>query len=74
LDLKYLLCNREGDGEFSDLSLDNLENSCVLLELVEKTKPDLVHIQNEHGLYGLKLGPVNLRMTSTNIDSHLEKN
>jgi hypothetical protein len=38
-------------------------------------KPDLVHIQNEHGLYGLKLSPVNLRMTSTNIDSQnrLEK-
>ena len=30
LDLKYLLCNREGDGEFSDLSLDNPENSSVL--------------------------------------------
>jgi hypothetical protein len=29
--LKYLLCNREGDGEFSDLSLDNPENSGVLL-------------------------------------------
>src|SRR5918994_3314086 len=69
LDLKYLLCNREGDGEFSDRSLDNPENSGVLLELVEKMKPDLVHIQNEHGLYGLKLSPVNLRMTSTNIDS-----
>ena len=28
--LKYLLCNREGDAEFSDLSLANPENSSVL--------------------------------------------
>jgi hypothetical protein len=59
LDLKYLLCYRKGDGEFSGLSLDNLENSRVLLELFEKMKPDSVHIEYEHGLYGLKLSPVN---------------
>lgn len=65
----FVICNREGDGEFSGLSPYNPENSSVLLELVEKMKPDLVHIQYEHGLYGLKLSPVDPRMTSTNIDS-----
>jgi hypothetical protein len=40
-----------------------------VLELVEKMKPDLVHIRYEHGLYGPSLSPVNPRMTSTNIDS-----
>jgi hypothetical protein len=33
---EVLLCHRVGDGEFSDLSPDNPENSSVVLELVEK--------------------------------------
>ena len=57
-----------GNGEFSGLSPKNPENSRVLLDIVEKTKPDLVHVQYEHGLYGLKLDPINPRRTSTNID------
>jgi glycosyltransferase involved in cell wall biosynthesis len=60
--------NKLGNGEFSGLSPENPENSKVLLDIVEKTKPDLVHVQYEHGLYGLKLNPINPRRTSTNID------
>jgi glycosyltransferase involved in cell wall biosynthesis len=63
-----VVCNRLGNGEFSGLSPENLENSSVLLDIVEKMKPDLVHVQYEHGLYGLKLDPINPRRTSTNID------
>jgi glycosyltransferase involved in cell wall biosynthesis len=40
-----------------------------LLELVDKLHPDLVHVQYEHALYGLKLGNLNPKNTSTNIDS-----
>ena len=63
-----VVSNKLGNGEFSGLSPENLENSSVLLDIVEKTKPDLVHVQYEHGLYGLKLDPINPRRTSTNID------
>jgi glycosyltransferase involved in cell wall biosynthesis len=64
-----VLSNKLGNGEFSGLAPENPENSRVLLDIVEKIKPDLVHVQYEHGLYGLKLDPINPRRTSTNIDS-----
>jgi glycosyltransferase involved in cell wall biosynthesis len=65
----HVVCNKLGNGEFSGLSPDNPANSQVLLEIVEKIKPDLVHIQYEHGLYGLKLNPIYPKKTNTNIDS-----
>jgi glycosyltransferase involved in cell wall biosynthesis len=63
-----VVSNKEGNGEFSGLSPKNPENSNILLEIVKKTKPDLVHVQYEHGLYGLKLDPLNPTKTTTNID------
>jgi glycosyltransferase involved in cell wall biosynthesis len=63
-----VVCNKLGSGEFSGLSPENPENSNILLEIVERTKPDLVHVQYEHGLYGLRLDPLNPKKTSTNID------
>lgn len=63
-----VVSNKEGNGEFSGLSQKNPENSNILLEIVKRTKPDLVHVQYEHGLYGLKLDPLNPTKTTTNID------
>lgn len=63
-----VVSNKEGNGEFSGLSPKNPENSSILLEIVKRTKPDLVHVQYEHGLYGLKLDPLNPTKTTTNID------
>ena len=63
-----VVSNKEGNGEFSGLSPKNPENSNILLEIVKRTKPDLVHVQYEHGLYGLKLDPLNPTRTTTNID------
>ena len=63
-----VVSNKEGNGEFSGLSPKNPENSNILLEIVKRTKPDLVHVQYEHGLYGLKLDPLNPTKTTTNID------
>lgn len=61
-------CDKVADGEFPLLSQSNKDNSKVLLDLVNKTEPDIVHIQYEPGLYGLKLDTLNPRRTSTNID------
>ena len=63
-----VVSNKEGNGEFSGLSPKNPENSNLLLDIVKRTKPDLVHVQYEHGLYGLKLDPLNPTKTTTNID------
>ena len=67
----YVVCNEDGkEGDFFGLSSSfNKDNSGLLLEIVNKVKPDIVHIQFEHGLYGLKLSSINPRNTCTNIDS-----
>ena len=51
----YIVCDNKGDGDFSGISPDNKQNSDILLKIVEKLKPDLVHIQFDPGLYGLVL-------------------
>src|SRR5918995_1901916 len=67
----YVVCNDDGkEGNFFGLSSSfDKDNSGLLLDLVNKVKPDIVHIQFEHGLYGLKLSSLNPRNTYTNIDS-----
>ena len=67
----YVVCNDDGkEGNFFGLSSSfDKDNSGLLLEIVNKVKPDIVHIQFEHGLYGLKLRSINPRNTCTNIDS-----
>ena len=67
----YVVCNNDGkEGDFFGLSSSfDKDNSGLLLEIVNKVKPDIVHIQFEHGLYGLKLRSINPRNTCTNIDS-----
>jgi len=60
--------NEEGDGDFFGLAPANNENYRVLLKIVDEIQPDIVHIQYEHGLYGLVLDPLNPNKTRTNID------
>ena len=66
----HIACNENGkDGNFFGLSPFNKNNSELLLNIVNNVKPDIVHIQFEHGLYGVKLDPIEPRNTHTNIDS-----
>jgi glycosyltransferase involved in cell wall biosynthesis len=47
-------CNQDGRGKFVGISPTNERNSDVLLKIVkEESRPDLVHVQFEPGLYGL---------------------
>jgi glycosyltransferase involved in cell wall biosynthesis len=64
----HVACNEKGHGQFFGLSTTNAHNSDVLLKIVDKLHPDIVHVQYEHGSYGLKLDPLNPRKISTNID------
>jgi glycosyltransferase involved in cell wall biosynthesis len=66
-------CNKEGDGDFFGLAPANNENYQVLLSIVDEIQPDIVHIQYEHGLYGLVLDPINPNKTRTNIDLFYDK-
>jgi glycosyltransferase involved in cell wall biosynthesis len=63
-----VLSNENGNGDFVGLSPKNTKNYSVLLKIVNEVKPDIVHIQFEHGLYGLKLNELNPQKTNTNID------
>ena len=65
----FVVCNEKGNGDLYGLSPFNSHNSEVLLNAVINSKPDIVHVQYEHGLYGLVLDPVNPTKISTNIDS-----
>lgn len=64
----YIVCNEKGHGHFDGLSPTNLHNSDVLLKIIDKLHPDIVHVQYEHGLYGLKLDSINPIKINTNID------
>lgn len=68
-----VVCNERGDGDFSGLDASNKENSNTLLGIVEVVRPDLVHVQLEHGLYGLNLGSTSNFRMETNIDQFYEK-
>ena len=50
-----VVCNRLGDGNFFGLSPSNSDDSNVILQLVDKIRPDIVHLQYEQGMYGLVL-------------------
>ena len=68
-DIEILVVSSEhGEGELNGISPYNVDNSQVLLRLVNEIKPNLVHIQYEQGMYGMHLDPLNPRRTHSNID------
>ena len=69
----YVVCNERGDGDFSGISPTNKENSEVLLQIVEKIKPDIVHIQFEGAFYGLVLQAKGATKSGTYIDAFYSK-
>ena len=58
---------------FGGLSPTNVHNSDVLRRIVYELDPDVIHVQYEHGLYGVKSDPINPRKFSTNIDLFYEQ-
>ncbi len=63
-----VVCNEDGNGDYNGISPKNQDNSKVLLNIVKEVEPDVVHVQYEHGLYGIHLDPINPRRTHTNIE------
>jgi glycosyltransferase involved in cell wall biosynthesis len=69
-----VVCNEEGDGEFAGISPTNERNSDVLIKIVEEqSRPDVVHVQFEPGLYGLILNSANPSASRTFIDQFYHK-
>jgi glycosyltransferase involved in cell wall biosynthesis len=69
----YVACNEKGNGDYFGLDAFNPHNSDVLMNIVDELSPDLVHVQLEHGLYGLKLGTISPNRISTNIDQFYDR-
>ena len=69
----FVVCNEDGKGEFRGISPNNQANSKVLLNITKEIEPDVVHVQYEHGLYGIHLDPINPRKTHTNIELFYEE-
>lgn len=66
----YVACHMDGKGDYPGISSSsNLSNASVLLEIVHELHPDIVHIQYEHGLYGLSMDSKYPNKIRTNIDS-----
>lgn len=68
-----VVCNKDGKGDYEGISPNNQENSKVLLKIVNEVEPDIVHVQYEHGLYGIHLDPINPAKTRTNIESFYDE-
>ena len=70
----YVLCNEKGNGDFFGLDPLNDNNSQVILDVINTLKPNIVHIQLEHGLYGFKqVFKKNSNKSITNIEDFYEK-
>jgi len=63
-----VLCSSKGDGDFKGISPFKENNWQIICELVQKLKPDIVHIQHEQGLYNFKIHPLIPSKTKTSID------
>ena len=64
-----VVCDKRGNGEFAGIAQHNPKNSEILLDLVQRINPDVVHVQYEPGLYGLKLDSINPTKSHTSIDA-----
>jgi glycosyltransferase involved in cell wall biosynthesis len=64
-----VVSNDNGNGEFKGISPSNVQNSKVLLNIVNEIKPDIVHIQFEPILYGLIIDSSKKVKSKTYIDS-----
>jgi glycosyltransferase involved in cell wall biosynthesis len=69
----YVACDNRGKGDFIGLSPNNIHNSEILLDLVNRIKPDIVHIQYEPGLYGLSLHSLRPNNIHSTIDLFYNK-
>lgn len=65
--------NASGCGDYIGLSSIGDYNSKILSGLVEIIQPDLVHVQYEHGSYGMDLNPLKLFQPNTGLDEFYKK-
>jgi len=70
----FVLCDNKGNGDFCGLSPTNKENSQILLKIISKINPHIIHIQFKPDLYGVSLDIKNPRNSMTYLDLFYKKN
>lgn len=65
--------NEAGNSTYKGLSPGNTNNSDLLLDIVKQQDPDIVHIQLEHGLYGLFIDHLFPKKIRSTIDKFYDK-
>jgi glycosyltransferase involved in cell wall biosynthesis len=50
-----VVSSSDGSGDYKGISPHNKDNAEILLKLVKEIKPDIIHVQDEFGLYGFFL-------------------
>ena len=68
-----VLCDQKGCGNYRDISPSNKDLSNIILKVAQDVQPDVIHIQFEPGLYGLKLDHINPSNSRTFLDSFYYK-
>ena len=68
-----VVSDTHGSGDYQGLSPYNKRNSELLLNIIQEYKPDIVHIQHEHGLYGFNLSSLLPSLTNTGLDKFYNK-
>ncbi len=64
----FVVSDSDGLSNYTGLSPTNKNNSEILLKITETLKPDIVHIQHEHGLYDFRIDPLIPSRTKTSLD------
>jgi glycosyltransferase involved in cell wall biosynthesis len=74
LDCEVLvLCDQKGYGDYRHISPFNKDIPNIILKVAQDVQPDVIHIQFEPGLYGLKLDHINPSNSKTFLDSFYHK-
>jgi glycosyltransferase involved in cell wall biosynthesis len=68
-----VVSSSEGSGDYTGISPCNKHNSEVLLKLVKKTNPDIIHVQHEFGLYGFFFNSLRPSKTFTGLDKFYDE-
>jgi glycosyltransferase involved in cell wall biosynthesis len=68
-----VVSSSDGSGDYSGISPFNKRNSDVLLKLVKKINPDIIHVQHEFGLYGFFFNSLRPSKTSTGLDKFYDE-
>ncbi len=68
-----VVSSSDGSGDYSGISPCNKQNSEVLLKLVKKINPDIIHVQHEFGLYGFFFNSLRPSKTSTGLDKFYDE-